>query len=729
MCNGFLGKCTPRILIPLLFILGTAIPGQGQQATIDLNSYYRFPLSLGVEYQSMTPLVSYQFGSPYTLFDLGLTIRWPIPPLPMLQPAMRAGMTQFDSQSQSDPLKWDHTDIYGLLGLEYAHRFAKNFEIGANLFGGVSESLYYNLVPGASGPQGNLNLLMEAGARLSLDPSYNFTIEVHPNLRYLFSLGELPDFNGPVFGIGFTANFRFGQDPDSPQTQVRAIRFEKANIPNAFAALQSWYSKNRIGTVTLVNTEKASLTDVEVSCYQQSYMDSPTPGSKIPELKPGQSVEAELFAMFNDKVFAVEGVTPLNGEVIVSYKLQGRSVEQRQSVSFDLYDKRAIVWNDDRKVSALITPDDSALKNYGGYIRQACRGEATPGFSDALQLSMQVYNALGELGCLYQANTLLPFTKVQGNPAVVDTVHLARETLKSGLGDCSDLTVAFDSILESLAVDTGFVTVPGHIYAAVNTKVPTKDYRKVHPDRGMTLDVNGELWVPVEITLIGKAGFMEAWRKGMEEWTALESTPKNRAFYVTKQARELYRPVGLKEVDLGLQYGRKEALVSSFQKDRDKLMELIAADQLAAAKASGKKADWNKAGIMYAQFMQFEKARQAFQAAIAIDSGYISAYINLGNLLFLQQRYDDALTAYQNARKTLDPKAAEGKTLLLLLINISRVYYQTEKFDQAKDFYGQAQLLDAGAAKDFAYLAEKGTSGARAAEQGDPGKEILFSEE
>jgi hypothetical protein len=710
MCKRLLGMNSPRVLLLFLILLRAAVPSHGQQAAIDLNSYYKFPLSIGVEYQSLSPLVT--------------SIRWPLPFLPVLQPTLRGGMMRFDSQSQGEPLKWDHIDVYGQLGLEYAHRFAKNFEVGANLFAGVSESLYSNLDPEAAGLVGNSNLQLDAGARISLDPSYNFTIELHPNLRYVLSLGELPDFNGLLLGFGFSASFRFGQDPDAPQAQVRAIRFEKASIPNAFAALQSWYVKNRIGTVTLVNTEKASLTDVEVSYYQKSFMDSPTPGAKIAELKPGQSVEADLFALFNDKVFEVEGVTPLSGEVIVSYKLQGRPVEQRQPVSFDLYDKRAIVWDDDRKVSALITADDSALKNYGGYIRQTCKDETTPGFSDALQLSMQVFEALGELGCLYQANTLLPFTKVQGNPAVVDTVHLARETLKSGLGDCSDLTVAFNSILESLAVDTGFITVPGHIYAAVNTKVAPRDYRKVHPDRGMTLEVNGELWVPVEITLIGKAGFMEAWRKGVEEWTTLESTPKSRAFYVTKQARELYRPVGLKELDLGLQYGSKEALVGSFKTDRDKLMDLIAADQLASAKTSGKKADWNKAGILYAQFLQYEKARQAFMAALAMDPKYASASINLGNLLFLQKRYDEALAAYQNARK-----GQEGKTLQLLLINISRVYYQKESYAQAKDFYAQAVNVDAEAAKEYAYLAEKGAEGARAAEQSDPGRQILFSEE
>ena len=81
-------------------------------------------------------------------------------------------------------------------------------------------------------------------------------------------------------------------------------------------------------------------------------------------------------------MFTVEGVTPLTGEVIVNYRIQGRPWSSASRSSFDLYDKRAIVWNDDRKVARLITPEDSALKNYGGFIRQACREDVVPAFSE-----------------------------------------------------------------------------------------------------------------------------------------------------------------------------------------------------------------------------------------------------------------------------------------------------------------------------------------------------------
>jgi tetratricopeptide (TPR) repeat protein len=309
----------------------------------------------------------------------------------------------------------------------------------------------------------------------------------------------------------------------------------------------------------------------------------------------------------------------------------------------------------------------------------------------------------------------------------VDTVNLARDTLKSGMGDCDDLTVLYDSILEALAVDTGFITVPGHIFAAINSKVASRDYRKVHPDRGMSVDVDGELWVPVEITLIGKSGFLEAWRKGMEEWSQYDAAPEKRNFTVTKKAHELYRPVGLKEADLGLQYGRKEAIVEGFRKDRDKLMERMVGEQVSAAQTSGRKEEWNKAGIAYAQFLQYREAEDAFRRAIAMDAGYASARINLGNLLFLRQKYEEALAAYQDARAEIE-KAEQpaGSTLARLMINISRTYYQMEKYAEAKDYFTQASAVDPERVKEYAYLAGKAEGSTRATQQRDPAREIIF---
>jgi hypothetical protein len=354
------GKCGAIVGLCFLFNVALAFP---QSTELNYNTYYRFPLSLGVEYQSLTPFTAY--GSQYNIFDLSVQLRWPIPSLPVLQPTLKAGMLRFDSQDLAEPLKWDHTHWYGALGLNAAHRFAKNFELGGEVLAGFSEAVFPNLLP--EGPVGTPNLFFEAGARIALNPSYNFSIDVHPSLKYLLSLGPLSDFNGFIFSIGFAGSYRFGQDPDAPGSVIRSIRFDKLSIPPVFAAMQSYYVKHPVGSITITNTDKQSVTDATVCFFQAGYMDSETQATSITELKPGESREVELFASFNQEVFRTEGVTPLTGKVIVRYKSKGRAAEQQQSVTYDLQDKTAVTWDDDQKVAAFITPADSALRNYASF--------------------------------------------------------------------------------------------------------------------------------------------------------------------------------------------------------------------------------------------------------------------------------------------------------------------------------------------------------------------------
>jgi hypothetical protein len=718
--------------VPLLLVLCTTPCGAELPAT-DLDEYYRFPISVGVEYQTLSPVTAYEWGSPFSIYDLSAVVRVPLPSLPVLQPILRFGVILFDSRSLTEPpAKWDHTDVYAALGAGYAHRFAKYLEAGVDVTVGLSEALYDDLVsdPDVDPPLGSANLLFEACGRIILNPSYNLAIDIRPNAKYLLGIGAIKDFDGLLLSLGLGATFRFGQDPDASTAAARAVRFERVVVPQAFAAMQSWYVQHPIGTAVLVNTEKVPLADVEVSFLQKGTMDSPTPSGTLDRLAPGERATVDLYALFNDAVFRTEGVTPLSGEVIVSYLLRGRPVEQRQSVGFYLYDKRAMTWDDDRKLSALITPDDSALKNYGGFVRQACNAAAVPGLSPSLQLGMQVFAALGEIGCLYQADSELPFTRVQGDPAAVDTVNLARETLKSGMGDCDDLTVLFDSVLESLAVDTGFITVPGHVFAALDTGVPSREYRKVHPDRAMSIDVDGELWIPVEITLVGKTGFLEAWTKGMEEWRAYDATPGKRILTVTRKARELYRPVGLKEADLGLQYGRKEAIVEAFRRDRDRLVERILSAAVATATAGGRKEDWNRLGVAQAQFLRYAEAEEAFRRALSLAPDYPSATINLGNLLFLQQEYGEALSVYGEAQALLEKDGSVAPAVQVrLLLNMAKASYALERYDDAGAFYARASAIDPETVEDYAYLIERATTGTRAAGAAETDRVIFFIED
>ena len=252
-------------------------------------------------------------------------------------------------------------------------------------------------------------------ARLTLNPSYNLSIDVSPGVRFLRPFSPFQTYAGLSYGIGISAHYRFGLDPDAARALIRAIRFGEIELPDVFAAMQSYYVDDPVGEVTIRNEENYPLEDVQVSFFQNGFMDSPTPSGRIPTLEPGESVTMELLASFNDEVFSREGITPLTGEVIATYTARGRPAEQRQAVTYDLHDKTALTWDDDRKVGAFITPADSALRNYASFVRRTASDAMVDGLSDSLQIAMQIYHGLAELDILYQEDPTSPFTQVQEN--------------------------------------------------------------------------------------------------------------------------------------------------------------------------------------------------------------------------------------------------------------------------------------------------------------------------
>ena len=699
-------------ILPLVLL--SLIPSWAQEARENLDLRYRYPASIGASYQALSAFGEYR--SEYDLYDLAAVLRYPLPTFPSIQPLLRGGMLQFAPRETDNP--WEHKDIYALLGAGYAKRFSKTFELGAELGAGPSLSLYPKLFP-ETGSVGNWNLLAQAGGRLALIPSFNFAVELEPSLRYLRSFGAVSDFDGLILGLGLSVHLRLGEDPDAAKAPLRSLRISDAGSASVFPAMQSWYAKNPFAKLGLSNTEAFPLRDVEVSFFQKGYMDSPTLCARIAELAPGESREVGVLASFNAEVFRNEGVTPLSGEIVVTYTGKGRAGEQRASLAYDLQDKGSIVWDDDRKAAAFITPADSALRNYASYIRQINKDAIQIGYSPTVQFAAQVFHALGELGILYQSDPTQPFASAKGAAVSVDSVSLPRQTLKRITGDCDDLSVLYASMLESAGVETALVTVPGHIFVAFGTKAAGKDYGELSPDRTMAINVEDQLWVPVEITMIGKASFVEAWRKGVEEWRSCEASPASRGFYLTKKAQEIYRPVGLKETDLGLQYGSKETVVAAAAKDAARLVDAILEAAGAAAKATGSKEDLNRLGIKLARYGRYAKAGESFAKAAAMDPQYASPRLNLGNLLFLAKDYPKALAEYQKLDRSLSGGQA-SPLLAPLKLNISKCYSAMGDAAKAGEYLAKASDLDPKLGERYAYLGQAQAGGAqgRAAEAG-----------
>ncbi len=706
-----------QALLLLVFVNSASLMAQES----NLTDYYSYPIAISIAYLSWQPLASLNIG--YQISDFSGRVEMPIQALPFLRPFTSIGISRFDGLDTAFPDKWDHDRYYGLFGLDVASRIARNFEVGIAGSIGFAQAVFPNIDP--AGAVGTTYFLADGQGILSLNPSYAFSIQFSPGLRWQKALSPLSLYDGMFFSLGFSVGFRFGEDPDSARSLIRSLRLGDVRLGPAYPAMRGYYAESGLGEVSIENIERIAVTDVNIQFLQTGYMDSPTASATITRIPAHGSVSVPIKAVFNDRIFSGEGSRKVTGELILNYLRSGKPAEQRIPVTYELLDRRAISWDDDRKVAAFVTPQDSALKNFTAYLGRMFRDNVLPNYNQPMQIAMQTFAGLATLDLLYQEDSSTPFTKVKGEAQAVDLVNVARETLSRRYGDCDDLTVLFCSMLETRNVETGFITVPGHILPAFNTGIKASDYAIVHPDRSMTIPVEGVLWVPVEATLLsGKNGFIEAWKRGMEYWTA---NAGSRVFYSTRKAQLTFGPIPLEERDLGLQYGDSKRTYTLYESTFDEVGELVAKSYKAMAEKSGSKQDFNKLGILLASLNRVKEAEDAFARALKIDPKFLAATVNLGNLQFLRKDYAKAVLIYKGALAQASA-ALFPKTSLTLLINLARSYSALGQQALANQAYGQAVSLDPERAKEFAYLGGADASTSRAAETISAGK-ILFSDE
>ena len=135
------------------FLILFAVAAVGQES---LNSFYSYPVSVGIGYHPLSPVGEVLRRA--TVNDISGRVRIPLPFMPALQPFVLGGMVTYDSDEADDPTirggvldadaampdyneqdTWDHRNIFGGLGVGYAHRMTKEFEIGAEVYGGPGD--------------------------------------------------------------------------------------------------------------------------------------------------------------------------------------------------------------------------------------------------------------------------------------------------------------------------------------------------------------------------------------------------------------------------------------------------------------------------------------------------------------------------------------------------------------------------------------------------------------
>ena len=419
-------------------------------------------------------------------------------------------------------------------------------------------------------------------------------------------------------------------------------------------------------------------------------------------LRPGKSVTFSLSPVFKQEVLATnQEDMAVQTQVTVTWNAGGGEQTTTRGGSTTIYRNTALTWDDTRKISSYITPNETTVSGFAARALSSA-GSAAPrlALSRSMLQAMRICDALGAYGITYVQNLDAPFSKALGKAEIIDAVHFPRITLQNRTGDCSDTTALLCSLLESVGIHTAAITTPGHIFCAFDTDEPAENAQYFRNGPLEVIAKNGKVWVPVETTVLSQ-GFVAAWTSASELVKKYSSSGTVRVHHGGRDARHLPRPSPAAGNDAdrrsgGVTGGRRVCRITlrpdGFSVHR------AAEDHghrpgVAVRQAGGEMRV--QEGVLHAMFGHLDDAAAAFSAAIAADPTMVSPYVNLANVKLLGNDGEGALRV---VKQGLARNA--GSTLLNLLA--ARISSAAGDPANAALYMARVQKLDPDLASRFA---------------------------
>ena len=531
-----------------------------------------------------------------------------------------------------------------------------------------------------------------------LEPSVDVDFQLSPSFNLGLGGGYRMNFGsgGTVYqGISVSLNLVYNLGANKSGAKIDAT----PSLSPVYPLYYTYYENHPTGGVSIVNLEREALTDLEVSFFVPQYMDRPKVSGELTErLRGGEAVNLPLYALFSNRIFEVtEGLT-VAGEVHVDYKWLGREFTHVEPVSVNVLNRNAMTWDDDRKAAAYVTANNPLVKSYSKNIAANIRGDKREVFELNFRIGMGLFEALTLHGTGYVIDPSSAYANLSEDGSAVDFIQFPSETLAYQAGDCDDLSVVYNAMLEAAGISTAFITAPGHIYTAFDLGISMERAEKIFSDTEDLIEYGGSVWVPVEVTLV-EQGFLEAWRIGAREWreTTVHGTE---GFFPTHEAWKTYKPVELNTGEL------------VFLPDPDEVMDAYGAavDRLIYQEVTpvvrelqgkinregGSPAAYNRIGVTYAKYGLLDDAEPWFERSVG-GRPYAPGEVNLGNVAYLRGNFDVAAVHYQRALDS-DPENTRA------LLGLAKASFETEDYARADENLTLLAAVNSGMAEQYSYL-------------------------
>jgi len=362
-----------------------------------------------------------------------------------------------------------------------------------------------------------------------------------------------------------------------------------------------------------------------------------------------------------------------------------------------------------KKLSPFLMPEEPAVLLLSDQINSFVEPNMNRAIDKNLQYAIGFHEALRLLGIAYVSPPLTSSAVVPENKAAVDSMKFPLQTLQDRSGDCSDLSILYISLLESIQVETAFITTPGHVFIAFALASSEEEARRTFSHADELLFRDGKVWVPIDVT-DREGSFLTAWQAGAKEWRKARKQAHLYPVGVVGNAQEpLDSPWSGDELLLPDQ----AQVVENFQQEVARLVDREIHDReaellAAVSKGNGSPSTLNALGVLYARYDLLEKAEVQFQAALE-TSEYAPALVNQGNLRLRGKLIEEALGFYQRAATVAPHDPA-------VLLGLARSNHELGNYSLVKEECNELQMRSPELAVLFSYLRLQGEEAARAAE-------------
>ncbi|MBU1424482.1 MAG: tetratricopeptide repeat protein [Gammaproteobacteria bacterium] len=459
------------------------------------------------------------------------------------------------------------------------------------------------------------------------------------------------------------------------------LEIDMVQLHDVFSNSYKTYEREGIGRVKLTNNSNKTMERIKVTFQLKDFMDFPTE-ARLDKLLPGKSEEVALKAVFNNSILTLTEDSSVQAMIEASYFENGKRVTYSKNPTINVYDKHRLTWDERDRFATFVTPKDTPIINLVRSI--ATQFKET---RDEAQLAAAVFDALGVYGITYIQDPSNPYQVSSGKVDTVDYIQFPRETLERKSGDCDDLVAFYSSALESMGIGTRVLEVPGHMFMMFSTGIAADedDYTMDH----MYVIHEGQLWIPVETTLIGNT-FVKAWENGAASYYKWKD--KGLSVLDVHAAWETYKPASLPESNLKPVVISRAEIEKKFPADHMSVLKISSQTKtrryLNAIKTNPSDVDAHlQLGIILAKAGDPKEAMKYFDKVLSLQPKNAAALNNRGNIFMIEDKYRDAQKAYIAATQ-IDPKDAN------LWVNLARAYKATNDVKQAKAAFVKAKKLD-----------------------------------